>query len=275
MASLARKLRRDSKIVGLVPTMGALHDGHLSLIKKAKQLCDVVVVSVFVNPAQFNEDADYDKYPRDITADSAILANLHVDYVFAPAESEIYGEDFSTFVTVDELSNKLEGASRPGHFRGVATIVAILFNTIRPEFAFFGQKDAQQVAVIKRLTADLGFETEIIVLPIVREKSGLAMSSRNDRLTPDEREAGAVLKKALDKAETEIISGETNASTIAEIVRSTIEKEPLARLDYVAVVENESLEPIDRIGETPVLIAVAAFFGEIRLIDNVVLGLEQ
>ncbi|MDH3494369.1 MAG: pantoate--beta-alanine ligase, partial [Acidobacteriota bacterium] len=199
MFSLSRQLRREEKVIGLVPTMGALHEGHLSLIKKARQMCDVVIVSIFVNPAQFNERSDFENYPRDLTADTSILANLHVDYVFAPAPDEIYPENFSTYVTVDDLSIKLEGASRPGHFRGVSTAVTILFNTVRPDFGFFGQKDAQQVAIIQRLTRDLGFETEIVVMPIVREENGLAMSSRNDLLTPEQRSAAAVMHQSLEE----------------------------------------------------------------------------
>jgi pantoate--beta-alanine ligase len=252
--------------------MGSLHEGHLSLIRKARQLCDIVVVSIFVNPTQFNESSDFQNYPKDLTGDSSLLAGLNVDYIFAPAADEVYGEGFATYITVDELSDKLEGASRPGHFRGVATIVTILFNTIRPEFAFFGQKDAQQVSIIERLTADLGFETEIIVLPTIREEHGLAMSSRNERLTPEQRIAAAVIFSSLERARKAVESGESNASKIAEIVRLGIESEPLANIDYVAVVDNRTLEPIGKISESAVLIAVAVRFGEIRLIDNIVLN---
>ncbi len=228
MASLARKIRREDKTIGFVATMGALHDGHLKLVEKAQQLSDIVIVSVFVNPTQFNEERDFDAYPRDITADAAILAGQNVDYVFAPDSEEIYGEEFSTFVTVDELSDKLEGASRPGHFRGVATIVTILFNTIRPEFAFFGQKDAQQVAIVKRLTKDLGFDTEIVVIPTVREGSGLAMSSRNERLSQGDRQSAAVIYKALLAAQVAIEGGQRNTSKLTQIVRTEIEMEPNA-----------------------------------------------
>lgn len=272
MFSLSRKLRREGKVIGLVPTMGALHDGHLSLIRKARQMCDVVIVSIFVNPTQFNEISDFDAYPRDLTADSSMLANLSVDYIFAPSADEIYGPNFKTFVTVDDLSEKLEGSSRPGHFRGVSTVVSILFNTIRPDVGFFGQKDAQQVALIKRLTFDLGFEAEIVVLPIVREDNGLAMSSRNERLTPGQRSAAGIINQALLKASRAAQEGESNASKIAEIVRNTIESEPLGNIDYVAVVDNATLEPIEKISQSAVLIAVAVRFGEVRLIDNIVLG---
>lgn len=275
MTSLTRKLRRENKTVGFVPTMGALHEGHLSLVKEARQMCDVVVVSIFVNPAQFNEKDDYAKYPRDLTQDAALLTEYQVDYVFAPDKEEIYSEGFSTYVIVEGISEKLEGASRPGHFRGVATVVTILFNTIRPDFAFFGQKDAQQVAVIKRLTRDLGFDTEIVVLPIVREETGLAMSSRNARLSDEERQRAQILYKALREAKRAAKEGERNAARLAEIVRQTIENVPLVVLDYVAVVDNETLEPIEKIGENPVLIAVAARFGKTRLIDNTILNRKQ
>src|SRR4051812_25522789 len=173
MFSISRKLRREEKTVGFVPTMGALHDGHLSLVREARARCDIVIVSIFVNPAQFNDKDDLERYPRDLTADAATLAGYEVDYVFAPDPDEIYPQGFSTYVNVEGLTTTLEGASRPGHFRGVATVVAILLNTIRPGLAFFGQKDAQQVAVIKRLVTDLGFETEIVVMPTLRENSGL------------------------------------------------------------------------------------------------------
>jgi pantoate--beta-alanine ligase len=275
MASLARKLRREHKTIGFVPTMGALHEGHLRLVEEARQMCDVVIVSIFVNPAQFNEKDDFAKYPRDLTADASLLTDYQVDYIFAPDKAEIYPAGFATYVTVDELSERLEGASRPGHFRGVATIVTILFNTIRPDFAFFGQKDAQQVAVIRRLTTDLGFDTEIVVLPIVREESGLAMSSRNARLSEDERQKASIIYKALRQAKLAAKNGERNAERLAEIIRETIESEPLAQIDYVAVVDNETLEPVEKIGDNPVLVAVAARFGKVRLIDNTILNRKQ
>ena len=275
MSSLTRKLRRENKTIGFVPTMGALHEGHLSLVEEARQMCDIVIVSIFVNPAQFNAPEDLEKYPRDLTADAALLTEYQVDYIFAPEESEIYGEGFSTYVYVENLTETLEGASRPGHFRGVATVVTILFNTMRPDYAFFGQKDAQQVAVIKRLTRDLGFDTEIVVGRTVREESGLAMSSRNLRLSDEERQKASIIFKALREAKIAAKNGERNAATLAEIVRKTIETEPLAAIDYVAVVDNETLEPVEKIGESAVLIAVAARFGNVRLLDNAVLNPKQ
>ncbi len=275
MSSLARKLRRENKTIGFVPTMGALHEGHLSLVKEARQMCDVVIVSIYVNPTQFNDKKDLDKYPRDLTTDAAMLAEYEVDYVFAPESTEIYGENFSTYVYVEGLTETLEGASRPGHFRGVATVVTILFNTIRPDFAFFGQKDAQQVAVIKRLTKDLGFDTEIIVAPTVREENGLAMSSRNTRLSVEERQKASIIFQALREAKIAFRGGERNAVNLREIVRQKVESEPFAMLEYVAVVDNETLESIEKIGEREVLIAVAVRFGNVRLIDNFVLNKRQ
>lgn len=275
IASLTRKLRRENKTIGFVPTMGALHEGHLSLVKEARQMCDVVIVSIFVNPTQFNDKTDLDKYPRDLAGDAALLAEFQVDYVFAPDDREIYGDNFSTYVYVENLTETLEGASRPGHFRGVATVVTILFNTIRPDFAFFGQKDAQQVAVIKRLTKDLGFDTEIVVHPIVREESGLAMSSRNARLSEEERVKASIIYKALRETKIAFRNGERNASKLGEIVRQMVESEPLALLDYVAVVDNETLENVEKIDDTEVLIAVAVNFGKTRLIDNIILNKKQ
>src|SRR5258706_7578923 len=193
MFSISRQLRREAKTVGFVPTMGALHEGHLALVKEARAACDVVIVSIFVNPKQFNDDTDLEKYPRDLTADAARLAEYEVDYVFAPEQAEIYPKGFSTYVDVEDLTETLEGLSRPGHFRGVTTVVTILFNTIRPDRAFFGQKDAQQVVVIKRLTSDLGFETEIVRVPTVREESGLAMTSRTSFLSHVAREKAVLI----------------------------------------------------------------------------------
>ena len=275
MFSISRQLRREAKTVGFVPTMGALHEGHLTLVKEARAACDVVIVSIFVNPKQFNDSSDLEKYPRDLTADAALLAEYEVDYIFAPEQHEIYPDGFSTYVDVEGLTEPLEGVSRPGHFRGVTTVVTILFNTIRPDRAFFGQKDAQQVAVIKRLTIDLGFEIEIVVVPTVREESGLAMSSRNSLLSDDEREKAVVIINALREAKLAFKKGERNASDLTQIVRDRIETEPLARLDYVAVVDRNSLQTIEKIGDEETLIAAAVAFGGIRLIDNVILNRKQ
>jgi pantoate--beta-alanine ligase len=276
MSSIARKIRREQdKTIGFVPTMGALHEGHLSLIREARQMCDVVVVSIFVNPKQFGKNEDFDRYPRDLTADTALLTDYNVDYIFAPPPEEVYPEGFATFVYVENLSDVLEGAARPGHFRGVATVVAILFNTIRPDFAFFGQKDAQQIAVLRRMARDLAFETEIITMPTVREENGLAMSSRNAYLSEREREAASVIYKALREAKIAYKNGERDAGKLAMIVSDKINAEPLARLEYVAVTDAETLAPLDHLEDETVLISIAVRFGSTRLIDNVMLNKKQ
>lgn len=273
MSSVARKIRRDQdRTIGLVPTMGALHEGHLSLVREARRMCDVVVVSVFVNPTQFGAGEDYEHYPRNLTKDTALLTDYNVDYIFAPAAEEIYPRDFATYVQVEGLSEQLEGAARPGHFRGVATVVAILLNTIRPDFAFFGQKDAQQALIIKRLVRDLAFDTEIVVLPTVREDSGLAISSRNSYLTAEEQQSASIIPQALAKGKEAYKKGERHASKVAEIVRSTIETQPRVRVDYVSIADAETLEKLDKLDERPILIAVAAYVGKTRLIDNTILN---
>jgi pantoate--beta-alanine ligase len=273
MTSVARKIRREQdKTIGLVPTMGALHDGHLSLVREARRMCDVVVVSVFVNPTQFGPGEDFEHYPRDLTKDTALLTDYNVDYIFAPTVEEIYPRGFSTYVNVEGLSEQLEGSSRPGHFRGVATVVTILLNTVRPDFAFFGQKDAQQALVIRRLVRDLAFDTEIVILPIVREDSGLAISSRNLYLTPDEQKSATVIHRALVQAKTAFKEGERSPGRLAEMIRATVESEPRARLDYVTIADAETLERVDRVDERPTLIAIAAYIGKTRLIDNTILN---
>ncbi len=273
MMSVARKLRREeNRTIGFVPTMGALHEGHLSLIHEARALCDVVVVSVFVNPTQFGPTEDFDSYPRDLTRDSGLLAEYNVDYVFAPTVEEMYPPGFSTYVEVENLSGQLEGASRPGHFRGVTTVIAVLLNLIKPNFAFFGRKDAQQAILIKRMVRDLAFDSEIVVLPIVREESGLAMASRNNYLNDEQRRAATVLNRALSKAREAYEEGEHSAPRLIELVRTAIEKEPLARIDYISVNDDETLEKLDKIDESPALLSLAVFIGDTRLIDNVVLG---
>jgi pantoate--beta-alanine ligase len=273
MSSVARKIRREQdRTIGLVPTMGALHEGHLSLVREARRMCDVVVVSVFVNPTQFGPGEDYEKYPRDLTKDTALLTDYNVDYIFAPTVEEMYPKGFSSYVTVEGLSDQLEGSSRPGHFRGVATVVNILLNTIRPDFAFFGQKDAQQALIIRRLVKDLAIDTEIVVLPTVREDSGLAISSRNLYLTSEEQAAATVIHRALVQAKTAFKDGERSAGKLADLVRNTIESEPRARLDYVSVADAETLERVDRIDDRPTVIAVAAYIGKTRLIDNTILN---
>jgi pantoate--beta-alanine ligase len=273
MSSIARKLRREQdKTIGLVPTMGALHEGHLSLVREARQMCDVVVVTIFVNPMQFGRNEDFDKYPRDLTGDAALLTDYNVDYIFAPTAEDIYPPGFSSYVYVEGISDVLEGAARPGHFRGVATAVAILINTVRPDFAFFGQKDAQQVAVVKRMVRDLAFDTEVVVMPIVREETGLAMSSRNAYLNREEHEAATIIYRALREAKLAFKNGERSAARLVELIAQTINAEPRANLEYVAAVDNETMQPVERIEDNPVLLNVAVRFGKTRLIDNTVLN---
>ncbi|HYO98932.1 MAG TPA: pantoate--beta-alanine ligase, partial [Pyrinomonadaceae bacterium] len=254
------------------PTMGALHEGHLSLVREARRMCDVVIVSVFVNPKQFAPHEDFTRYPRDLTKDTMALADYNVDYIFAPPAEEIYPKGFSTHVEVERLSEQLEGAARPGHFRGVATVLTVLFNIVRPDFAYFGQKDAQQTLVVKRLVRDLAFDTEIVILPTVREDSGLALSSRNAYLDAEDRRAAAVIYRALAHAEAAYGEGERNGKKLADIVRADIEAEPRAEIEYVSVNDADTLERLDRLDDRPVLIAVAARLGKTRLIDNIVLN---
>ena len=273
MSSVSRKVRREpDRTIGLVPTMGALHEGHLSLVTEARRMCDIVVVSVFVNPTQFGPNDDYNRYPRDLTRDAATLTDYNVDYIFAPSVEEIYPKGFSTAVIVEGVSEQMEGTSRPGHFRGVATVVSILLNVIRPDFAFFGQKDAQQSVVVKRLVKDLAFDTEILILPTVREESGLALSSRNAYLEDDERNAATVLYKSLKKAKEAFKSGERSGQRLAEIVKAVIDTEPRARLDYVSVSDADTLEPLERLDDRSALVALAVRIGKARLIDNVILN---
>ena len=275
MMSIARELLRGNRTIGLVPTMGALHEGHLSLVRAARAKCDVVVVSIFVNPAQFDRSEDLKSYPRDLKRDAALLANENVDYVFAPSAEDMYPPGFSTYVSVEALTNKLEGAARPGHFRGVTTIVAILLNIVRPDFAFFGQKDAQQAIVIKQMVRDLAFDTEVIVRPIMREESGLAMSSRNQHLNEEQRRAATILRQALLKARVTYENGERNAARLIDGVREIIEQEPLVQIDYVSLNDAETLAKLQRVDNGTALLSLAAFVGRTRLIDNIVLGQSQ
>jgi len=271
--STARGLRREQqRTIGLVPTMGALHEGHLSLVQQAHARCDVVVVSVFVNPTQFGPAEDFKSYPRDLPRDLELLAPYDVDYLFAPPVEEIYPEGFSTYIQVEDLTDKLEGASRPGHFLGVTTVVGILLNIVQPDFAFFGQKDAQQAIVIKHMVRDLAFPVEILVVPTVREETGLAMSSRNEYLTVEERQAAAVLNRALLQARSAFEQGERQAQKLVGIVSETIEKEASVRVDYVSINDAQSLEEIVAVDSRPALISLAAFVGKTRLIDNIVLS---
>lgn len=273
MRTLARKLREEGNRVGFVPTMGALHAGHLSLMQRARQMSDIVVVSIFINPIQFGPNEDLDRYPRDLARDAELCTSRGVDYIFAPLLDEIYPEDFSTYVIVEGLSDTLCGASREGHFRGVTTVVAKLFNIVSPHFAFFGRKDAQQAIILKRMIEDLQMDVEAVVCPIVRDEDGLALSSRNVYLSPEERKAATVLHRSLEKAQVLYGSGVREASEIAEAMKELIAAEPLARLDYLSIVNTKDLEPVRTItDDQTVLIALAGYFGKTRLIDNVVLN---
>lgn len=250
--------------------MGALHAGHLSLVRAAKAQCDAVAVSIFVNPTQFGPSEDFAKYPRSFASDCAALEKEGVDIVFAPAVEEMYAKGETTWVTVEGLSEKLDGRSRPGHFRGVTTVVAKLFHVIEPDTAFFGQKDAAQVAVIRRMVRDLNFLVEIAVCPIIREPDGLAMSSRNAYLNGEERLRALVLQRSLQLVEKEFRAGQRVAVQLSEAGRAVIAEEPQVRLDYFEIVDPDTLEPVERIAQ-PTLVAVAVYVGSTRLLDNVVL----
>jgi pantoate--beta-alanine ligase len=263
-------LKRDKLKIAFVPTMGALHAGHLSLVRKANQLGQVTVVSIFVNPTQFGPNEDFERYPRDLTRDADQLKELDVDYVFAPDASDMFPGGYGTFLDNDTLSDRFCGRSRPGHFRGVLTVVAKLFNLIRPDFAVFGQKDFQQAVLIKRMVQDLNFLTEVVLCPTVRESDGLALSSRNAFLKPDERRAALVLHRALAQAEAKVADREDDPAKVAAAMREVVAAEPLARLDYAEVADAATLEPLDRLDRRAVAL-VAAWVGATRLIDNALL----
>lgn len=267
-----RKLRRQlSEPVGFVPTMGYFHEGHLSLVRQARKENPTVVVSIFVNPTQFGPGEDFQDYPRDLNHDLELLEREKVDIVFVPSEEEMYPRDFNSWVDVEKVTERLEGASRPGHFRGVATICAKLFNIIQPTRAYFGQKDAQQAIVIKKMVADLNMNLEIVVVPTVRESNGLAMSSRNTYLNPEERQAATVLFKALSLARELWQGGEKDADKIRHQMTSLIQKEPLAKIDYVSIADANTMEELKKI-DRPAIVFLAIRIGKTRLIDNVILG---
>ena len=274
MKQVARQARADGRLVGFVPTMGALHAGHLSLVRAALRQCRPVVVSLFVNPKQFGPGEDLVKYPRQMEADYAQLEELKVDYLFAPAAEEIYPAGFRTTVNVEGLSERLEGRSRPGHFRGVATVVLKLLEIVQPHFAYFGRKDAQQARVIRQMAADLSLDAGIVVCPIVRETDGLALSSRNAYLRADERRGATVLYRALREAEREIAAGERDAVRLTAELRRVIASEPAAAVDYAEIVDAETLEPVLRLRRT-CLALLAVFFGKTRLLDNMLVEEEE
>jgi pantoate--beta-alanine ligase len=270
MQRLAGEYRHAGKSLGLVPTMGALHEGHLSLIRRCRADDDVVIMSLFVNPAQFNRREDLDRYPRDLEGDSRLARAAGVDIIFAPTAVGMYPKGYMTYVTVEQLTERWEGASRPGHFRGVATVCTKLFTICRPHRAYFGQKDYQQSLVVRRLAADLNLDLEIVVLPTVREADGLALSSRNVLLGPEERRQARVLSRALFHAQEDVRSGERDAGLLAAAIEAHIKSAPLAVLDYVGVCDPETLEPLEEIKGKAVAV-VAASFGSTRLIDNAIL----
>lgn len=265
-----KQWKREGKSVGFVPTMGYLHEGHQSLIERARQDNDRVVVSIFVNPTQFAPTEDLESYPRDLERDSKLCERAGADFIFHPDVEEMYAKDACTFVDMEGLTKELCGKSRPIHFKGVCIVVSKLFNIVTPDRAYFGQKDAQQLAVIKRMVRDLNFGIEIVGCPIIREEDGLAKSSRNTYLSVEERKASVVLSQALLKGKVAVEDGEKSADRVKSIIRDFIEKEPLARIDYVEVVDFDTIEPIDTIGGS-ILVAIAVYIGKTRLIDNFIL----
>lgn len=265
------ELRSQGKTIGFVPTMGYFHEGHLSLMRRARQECDVVVVSIYVNPLQFGPREDFNRYPRDLQRDLKMAEEVGVDIVFAPKDEDMYPEGYQTFVEVTELTRSLEGFYRPGHFRGVTTVVAKLFNIVLPHKAYFGEKDFQQLRVVQRMVRDLNFPVEIVPCPTVRETDGLAMSSRNTYLKPEERKAATVLYRALKAADELFKSGERNAAKLKAKVWEVLASESLARPQYVEIVDAQTLEPIFTV-DRPAVILLAAFVGQARLIDEWVLG---
>lgn len=267
----ARKIikawKKDGLTVGLVPTMGFLHEGHESLVKKAAAENDKVVVSIFVNPIQFGPNEDLEAYPRDLDKDKLVCENANADLIFNPSPEEMYFDNAVTSVTVKELTEGLCGSKRPVHFQGVCTVVSKLFNIVAPDRAYFGEKDAQQLAVIKRMVRDLNFDIDIVGCPIVREEDGLAKSSRNTYLSKDERKAAVVLNESLSLAKETLRSGEQYASKLASIISKKISSEPLAKIDYIEIVDSSELKPVCKISSS-ILVAIAVYIGNTRLIDN-------
>jgi len=267
MRERARQARAENRVSGLVPTMGALHRGHLALIERAKKDCSPVTASIFVNPKQFGPNEDFSKYPRTFESDSEKLQQAGVDALFAPEVAAIYPAGFSAYVNVEGLSERLEGRSRPGHFRGVATVVMKLLQIVQPNFAYFGRKDAQQSRIIMQMARDLNLDTEIVVCPIVREPDGLALSSRNAYLNAEERKAATVLHGALEAARNELAAGVRDALQLQTVLHRVLGSEKLARVDYAEIVDAETFEPVTRVGK-PCYIVLAVFVGKTRLIDN-------
>jgi pantoate--beta-alanine ligase len=267
MKESARQAQAEGRVIGLVPTMGALHAGHVALVERAKRDCSTVIASIFVNPKQFGPKEDFAKYPRTLEADSEKLSAAGVDALFLPDAAEIYPAGFRTYVSVEGLSERLEGRSRPGHFRGVATVVLKLLEIVQPNFAYFGRKDAQQVRIISQMARDLNLDTEIVVCPIVREADGLALSSRNAYLSAEERRAATVLHRALQAVQPELAAGTRDSLHLQAALRKVLEAEPLAAVDYAEIVDADTFEPVTRIAR-PCYALLAVFLGKTRLIDN-------
>ena len=267
MKERTRLARAENRIIGLIPTMGALHAGHLALVHRARQECSEVSTSIFVNPKQFGPKEDLARYPRTFTADAEKLQLAGVDAIFAPEPADIYPSGFRTYVTVEGLSDRLEGRSRPGHFRGVATVVLKLFEIVQPHFAYFGRKDAQQVRIISQMAHDLNLDTQIVVCPIVRDSDGLALSSRNAYLDPAERRAATVLHRALIAARDALAAGARDALQLQTVLRKVLQAEPLAAIDYAEIVDADTFEAVVRVAR-PCYAVLAVFLGKTRLIDN-------
>ena len=265
-----KEWRKQGLTVGLVPTMGYLHEGHQSLIKASVENNDRTVVSVFVNPIQFGPNEDLATYPRDLDRDSKLCEETGADLIFHPEKENMYDDDFCTYIDMDSVTKNLCGKTRPTHFRGVCTVVGKLFNIVAPDRAYFGQKDAQQLAVIRRMVRDLNFDLEIVGCPIIREDDGLAKSSRNTYLSEDERKAALVLSRSLKEGKALIESGETDAKKVVDSIRKVIETEPLAKIDYVEAVDFDTIEPIETI-KNNTLVAIAVYIGKTRLIDNIII----
>ncbi|MFQ5953160.1 MAG: pantoate--beta-alanine ligase [Candidatus Omnitrophota bacterium] len=275
MKQYSRKARKEDKTIGFVPTMGALHDGHMSLVKAAREECDVVVMSIFVNPAQFGPKEDFDKYPRDIEKDKKVAEEGGVDCIFAPIVEDMYPDGYATYIEPDgQIVRVLCGKSRPGHFRGVDTVVAKLFNIVSPGKSYFGQKDAQQAVIIKQMVKDLNMDTEVRVMPIVRESDGLAVSSRNNYLSEEERHQALGLYHSLKQAEQFVSDGECFASRLKQEMEKVLLEGKDVWVDYIEIVDARTLEPVDVLKDET-LIAIAAFVGNTRLIDNTIISLKS
>ena len=270
MSTFVKIMRKEGKSIGFVPTMGYLHEGHMSLVRAARKHTDVVVMSIFVNPIQFGPKEDFEKYPRELRHDEELARDAGVDVIFYPSMQDMYPEGCATYVNVEKLTDTLCGESRPGHFRGVATVVTKLFNIVKPDVAYFGQKDMQQALMIKKMAKDLNMDVDVKIMPVIREKDGLAMSSRNKNLSETERKDAVVLHHALKQAEALVKQGEKDAKKIVRIMEEMIRQKPAARIDYIKAVDTKELKDVKTIcGE--IMIALAVFFGQTRLIDNIII----